>query len=124
MRPETTCPTLKEVVLHALHTARLDLVERSGREDVAAVVPAIGVCCIINEDGPMLDREHLPMVEETLQELTVEGAIQRTKSPHGVGYFVVPNSPKGRSAVVEERPPFGRPCHEDTPLGGDARCPR
>jgi len=119
MTPEP-CPTLKDAVLHALHTYRLDLVERTGRRDVAAVVPAIGVCILINEDGLVLDREHLSMVEKVLQELTFEGAIHQSQSPNGVGYFVVQNSPKGRSAVVEERTPFGRPCHEGTPFGGDA----
>jgi hypothetical protein len=118
--PETI-PTLQEVVVHALHSARLEAVQETGNDKVIVAVPTVGVCCIINQDGPLLKREDLSLVQSTLDELAAtSGYVKQVPTQAGPGYIILPDAPPGRSATAAEpRPAFAGPCGSPIPTGGD-----
>ncbi len=120
-----TIPTLNDVVLYALHSARLSAAEQSGDPAIVVAVPTVGVCLLINEEGPLLKREDLELVQAALDELAATTVyVKRVPMKAGPGYIVHPDAPPGRSASMDEaRPPFGGACGSHIVTGGayDAR---
>ena len=101
-------PTLKDTVVHALHSARLQAAEWSGNPGTVIAVPVVGVCVIINEDGPLLQVDDIELVQATLDELVAEDEYER-KVPMrgGFGYVILPDAPPGMSPSTDG-PPHSR----------------
>jgi len=115
-----TIPTLKEVVINALHVAREQGVAHTGNPKTVVPVPTVGVCYIINEEGPLLEKRDLGVVQVILDELAnTTPYVQKVPTQAEPGYYIHPNAPPGRSPDGSVRPPFDAPCERAIPAGGD-----
>jgi hypothetical protein len=116
-------PTPQDVVLDALHSARLKAAKQSGNPKTVVPVPAVGVCIIINQGGPLLQVGDLDLVQATLDELVATSEyVRRVPMRAGNGYIIHPDAPLGRSAATDARSAFGGPCGR--PTGGGEYVPR